>query len=84
MTNLAVTKTLKPKGNIPDNKFHNNWRHFDVLPHFFFSTSEMMCDYYLQTWNIRVSSRVAKGLQTKGFRKLWKIRKVSQPNRMIA
>ena len=44
----------------------------------------MMCDYYLQTWNIRVASGVAEGLQTKGFRKLGKIRKVSQPNRMIA
>ena len=29
------------------NHFHNISRLFDVLPNFPFTTSEMMCDYYL-------------------------------------
>ena len=29
------------------NQFHNILRLFDVLPNFRFTTSEMMCDYYL-------------------------------------
>ena len=29
------------------NHFHNILRLFDVLPDFSFTTSEMMCDYYL-------------------------------------
>ena len=40
--------------------FHNILRLFDVLTNFPFTTSETICDYYLQTWYIRVASRVAK------------------------
>ena len=41
---------------------HNISRLFDVLPNFPFPTSETMGDYYLQTWYIRVASRVVKRL----------------------
>ena len=37
---------------------------FDVLPNFPFTTSETMGDYYLETWYIRVASRVAEQLKT--------------------
>ena len=37
------------------NDFHNILRLFGVLPNFPFTTSETMCDYYLQTWYIRVA-----------------------------
>ena len=43
-----------------NNNFHNIVRFFDVLPNFSFTTSETRRDYYLQTWYIRVSSRVAE------------------------
>ena len=43
---------------------HNILRLFDVLTNFPFTTSETMRDYYLQTWCIRVASRVAKRLGT--------------------
>ena len=33
-----------------------------------------MCDYYLQTWYVRVASRVAKQLKT------WDLRKVGNIN----
>ena len=39
-------------------------RLFDVLTNFGFTTSETMRDYYLQTWYIRVASRVAERLRT--------------------
>ena len=42
------------------NHLHNILRIFDVLPNFPFTTSEPMRDYYLQTWYIRVASRVAE------------------------
>ena len=47
-----------------NNLFHNILRHFDVLPDFPFTKSETMPDYYLQTWYIRVDSRVAERLKT--------------------
>ena len=46
------------------NQFHNILRFFDILPNFRFSTSETMPDYYLQTWYMRVASRVAESLKT--------------------
>ena len=52
------------------------------LPNFPFTTSETMGDYYLQTWYIRVASRVAERLND--LRKLGNIRKVSKLHRMIA
>ena len=66
------------------NQFHNILRIFDVLPNFSFTTSETMCDYYLQTWYIRVASRVAEQLKTWDLRKLGNIRKLSKLHRMIA
>ena len=48
------------KKNFADNNFQNILRLFDVLPNFLFTTSDTMRDYYLQTWYIRVASRVAK------------------------
>ena len=39
-------------------------RLFYVLSNFPFTTSQTMCDYYLQTWYIRVASRVAEQLET--------------------
>ena len=46
------------------NQFHNILRLFDVLPNFPSTTSKTMGDYYLQTWYIRVASRVAKRNKT--------------------
>ena len=48
------------------------------------STSETMPDYHLQTWDIRVSSRVPERLKTQDIRKLGNIRRVLKSNRMIA
>ena len=45
------------------NHVDNISRFFDVLPNFSFTTSEKMCDYYLQTWYIRVASRVVERLK---------------------
>ena len=45
------------------NHFHNILRLFDVLPNFPFATSETMRNYYLQTWYIRVASRISKRLK---------------------
>ena len=42
------------------NHFHNILTLFDVLPNFF----ETMRDCYLQTWYIRLDSRVAERLKT--------------------
>ena len=53
-----------PNRLAPNNNFHNILRLFDVLPNFPFTTSEAMRDYYLQTWYIRVASRVAEGLKS--------------------
>ena len=64
--------------------FYNILRLFDVLINFTFTTSETMRDYYLQTWYIRVASRVVERLMTQDLRKLENIKKVSKPQRMIA
>ena len=45
------------------NQFHI-LRLFNELPNFPFTTSEVMGDYYLKTWYLRVESRVAKQLKT--------------------
>ena len=50
--------------NLEPNHFHNILRLFVVLTNFPFTTSQMMGDYYLQTWYIRVDSRVAEQLKT--------------------
>ena len=46
-----------------DNHFHNILRLFDILASFPCTTSETMCDYYLQTWYIRATSRVTLRLR---------------------
>ena len=46
------------------NHFHDILRLFDALTNFPFTTSETMRDYYLQTWYIRVASRVVERLKT--------------------
>ena len=66
------------------NNFHNILRIFDALPNFPFTGGETMCDFYLETWYIRVASPVAERLKTQYLRKLGNIRKVSKPYRMIA
>ena len=38
------------------NQFYNFLRLFDVFPNFPFTTTETMCDYYLQTWYIQDTS----------------------------
>ena len=53
-------------------------RLFDVLTNFPFTTSETVCDYYLQTWYIRVASRSAERLKAEDLMKLGNIRKVSK------
>ena len=65
------------------NHSHNISRLFDVLPNFSFTTSEIMREYYLQTWYVPVASRVAKQLKSYDVRKLGNIRKVSKLHRMI-
>ena len=40
------------------NYFHNIVRLADVLPFFHFTTSEMMHNYYLKIWHMRVASQV--------------------------
>ena len=46
------------------NHFHNILRLFDFLPNFPFTTIGTMHNYYLKTWNIRVSSLASKRLKT--------------------
>ena len=46
------------------NQFHNILRLFNVLTNVPLTTSETMGDYYLQTWYIRVASRVVERLKT--------------------
>ena len=58
-------------------QFHNILRIFDVL-------GGTMGDYYLQTWFVKVTSRVAEQLKTYDVRKLGNTREVSQFHRMIA
>ena len=65
------------------NHFHHILTPFDALANFLSATSETRRNYYLQTWYIRVASRVAVQLKTKDFRKLGKIRELSKPHRMI-
>ena len=43
---------------ISNNHFHNILRLFDVLPNFPFTTSETICDYYLQTLYIRAAEQL--------------------------
>ena len=57
-------------------------RLLDVLP--YFTTSEKMRSYYLQTWYIWIASRVVTRLKTLDLRKLGNIRKVTELHRMIA
>ena len=57
---------------------------FDVLPNFPFTRSETIRNFYLKTWYIRVTSRVAKRLKTYDLRKLGNITKLSKHQRMIA
>ena len=64
LTSLAVNKEIKFKRNFEDNLFHNIFRLFDVLPSFLSTKSETMRNYYLQTWYVRVASRVPKRLKT--------------------
>ena len=40
------------------NYFHNILRFFDVLTNFPFTTREVMCGCFLQTWYIRVAKRL--------------------------
>ena len=42
-----------------------------------------MRDYYLQSWYIRVASRVAEQLKSEDLRKLGDISEVSELHRMI-
>ena len=58
-----LIKASKAKENFANNQFHNILRLVDVLPNFLFSTSGMMGEYYSQTWDIRVASRIAKQLK---------------------
>ena len=52
-----------------NNRGHNILRLFDVLANFIFTISETKRDYYLQTWYIRVTSRVAEQIKTYEIRK---------------
>ena len=46
------------------NHFQNILRLFDVSTNFPFTTREKMDNYYLQTWYIRIASRVTERLKT--------------------
>ena len=56
-------------------------RLFDVLPNLPFTTSEMMRDYYLQTWYYELPHELPNDLR---LRKLRNTRKVSKRCRMVA
>ena len=58
------TNPLMRKNRPTYNYFQNILRLFDVLSNFSFTTSEKMRDYYLETWYIKVASRVAEQLKT--------------------
>ena len=58
-------------------------RHFDVLPDFSLTTSEIMGDCYLLTWYVQVTSPVAERLKTQALFKFGNVRKVSKLRRMI-
>ena len=68
MRDLAeAMQTTHPASFIAEfnhNHFHNILKLFDVLPNVAFITSETMGDYYLQTWCLRVASRVNEQLKT--------------------
>ena len=70
MTKLVFKKSEISKEKFAGNQFHNILRLFDVLPNFPFNTREKINDYCLQTWYIRVTSRVAEQLKTWYHRKL--------------
>ena len=57
---------------------------FHVFPNFPFTANEMMVVYYLDTLDIRVSSRVGKLFKTQDLRKLGNIGKFFKVYRMIA
>ena len=57
-------KTKNAKEDFEENHFYNILRFFDVLTNFPFTASGMMRDYYLQTWYIRIFSRVAERIKT--------------------
>ena len=59
-------------------------RFFDFLTNVPFTTSETICDYYLNIQVIQVASQVAKQLKTYDLRKLGNIKKVSKLHKMIA
>ena len=46
-----------------DNQFHNILRLFDDLPDFLFSTSETICDFYLETCYLGVASRIPERIK---------------------
>ena len=52
------------KENFEEKRFHNILRLLMVLSNFPFTTSETMCDYYLQTCYKPVAWRVVKRLKT--------------------
>ena len=56
----------------------------DVSPNFAFTARETMGDYCLETWYIRVASRVAERVKTEDLRKLGKIIKVFKLYWMMA
>ena len=51
---------------------------------FLLTTNTTMSDYYLDTWYVRVSSRVAVRLKTYDHRELGIIKKYSKLRRMLA
>ena len=79
-----LIKTQKAIESFGDNHFNDIFRVFYVFRDFTFTACETMSDYYLQTWYVRVVSRLSERLQNEDLRKLRHITKVSKVDRMIA
>ena len=60
----ATSKETKSERSFEHIHFHNILRHFDVLAHFAFTTSESIGDYYLWSWYIGVPSGGDKRLNS--------------------
>ena len=55
---------MKQEKKVAESHFQSILRSFDALLNFCFTASETMHNYFVQTWNIGFSSRVAQRLKT--------------------
>ena len=77
LCNMCIAVVCSPRSLSYD--IENFW----YSTNFRFTTGETVCDYYLQTWYIRVASPLAERFKTWDLRKLRDIRKPSKLQRII-